>query len=140
MKNDSNYKSTEKKEKISFARQLLRWFRTVMVLSAHIYSLTLFHSLTLSLSFSLFLFIHYIFLSLSTARLFSFRTRLMLVHSRWDWVNTSTRSDSSGSMWSNNAVAENIHSRSRLPTIDVTRKTVCRESRYIILLYKREKP
>lgn len=139
MKNDSNYKSTEKKGK-----NLVRPMTFEVVsngngpLGTHLLSHTI--SFYLSLSLSLFPFIHYIFLSLSTTRLFSFRTRLMLVHSRWDWVNTSTRGDSSGSMRSNNAAAENIHSRSRLPAIDVTRKTVCRESRYIILLYKREKP
>jgi hypothetical protein len=88
------------------------------------------HSLSLSLffshyfSFSLSLSIHFIFLSLSTTRLLSFCTRLMLAHSRWDWVKTFTRGDSSGSMRSNNAAAENIHSCRRLPAIDVTRKMV----------------
>jgi len=121
MKNDSNYKSTKKKsKKISYSLRLLRWFRTVMALSTHIYSN----------SFSLSLYSSRIFISdLCNPFTLVFQTRLMSAHLRWDWVKTAAHGDSSGSMRSNNAAAENIQSLRRLPAIDVTQKTVCRESR-----------
>jgi len=77
-----------------------------MVLSTHIYSLTLFlsHSLAsslsvlLNLSLSLSFYPSYIFISVPDPFTLVSPTRLMSAHSRWDWVKTSARGDSSGSM------------------------------------------
>lgn len=136
MKNDSNYKSTKKKKGKNLVRSTT--FEVVpngngpldTHLLSHTLSLSFAYSLTLSLSLTLYLsFSISLSFSLSLcfypSHIFIFvpgpftlisRTRLMSAHSRLDWVKTSARGDSSGSMRSNNAAAENIHSRRRLLT------------------------